>query len=305
MLNISRQLSCLLGNSGRLVLNRFFSATPSQHQEIASQPLVRRDDYDFGATVLTLNNPKKANALSYDMLCAIEKNIQSASEDKLTRAIIIKSEGKVFSAGHDLRELTTERGKEFHAMVFEKCSDVMKMVQDIPVPIIAQVSGLATAAGCQLVASCDIAVAAESARFATPGVHVGLFCSTPAVAIGRCIPRKVAMEMLLTGEPISAQEALLYGLVSRVVPDDQLEMATMTLAQKICTKSKTVIALGKLVFNRQMADSRDGAYCFATDAMVENAKLVDCQEGINAFIEKRKPKWTHGGDQVQTTPKSN
>ncbi|KAF6035067.1 ECHDC3 [Bugula neritina] len=284
----------------KLTCCKFLHATPSQSSKETdkSTDLVVREDYDFGATVLKLNNPSKRNALSSAMLTRLGDSLVQAYKTPETKAIILKAEGKVFSAGHDLRELTHDRGTDLHREIFEKCSELMKLVQDLPVPVIAQVNGLATAAGCQLVASCDIAVASETSRFATPGVHVGLFCSTPAVAVGRCIPRKVAMEMLFTGEPISAQEALLYGLISRVTPEDKLEATTLSIAQKICSKSKPVISLGKAAFNEQMKLDRDAAYCLTTNTMVENTALVDCQEGIAAFVEKRTPKWTNQYNQV-------
>ncbi|KAK3087929.1 hypothetical protein FSP39_012551 [Pinctada imbricata] len=217
--------------------------------------------------------------------------------DKL-RVIILTANGPVFSAGHDLKELTSKEGREYHMKVFQLCSEVMSMVQDLPVPVIAEVSGLATAAGCQLVASCDIAVASDKARFATPGVSVGLFCSTPAVAVGRSVPRKVAMEMLFTGHPISAQEALQHGLVSKVVPEEELKDQTMSIARRICETSRSVVALGKATFYAQMNLERQEAYRLTSKVMVENLSLGDGQEGIKAFIEKRKPTWSHGNKTV-------
>ncbi|KFW82851.1 hypothetical protein N305_06178, partial [Manacus vitellinus] len=173
------------------------------------------------------------------------------------------------------------------------CMQVMTLIQKLPVPVIAKVNGLATAAGCQLVASCDIAVASEKSKFATPGVNIGLFCSTPAVALGRSLPRKVALEMLFTGEPLSAHEALMHGLVSRVVPEDKLEEETMKISHKICESSKSVLALGKATFYRQITQDLDTAYKMTTQVMVDNLTLRDGQEGIEAFIQKRKPVWTH------------
>ncbi|XP_067936410.1 enoyl-CoA hydratase domain-containing protein 3, mitochondrial-like [Watersipora subatra] len=265
--------------------------------------IVLRHDLEFGVTILTLNNPAKRNALSSEMMGNLGNALIAAYKTPETKVIIVKAEGKVFSAGHDLRQLVAENGRDMHRAIFEQCSEMMKLVQDLPIPVIAQVNGLATAAGCQLVASCDIAIASENSRFATPGVHVGLFCSTPAVAVGRSVPRKVAMEMLFTGEPISAQEALLYGLVSRVTPEDKLEDTTLSIAAKIASKSRPVISMGKATFNKQMTMDRDGAYCVTTDTMVENTSLVDCQEGINAFIEKREPSWTNKYQQVVNKPK--
>ncbi|XP_030425351.1 enoyl-CoA hydratase domain-containing protein 3, mitochondrial isoform X1 [Gopherus evgoodei] len=203
------------------------------------------------------------------------------------------AEGPVFSAGHDLKELSSEQDTKHHIEVFETCAEVMTLLQKLPVPVIAKVNGLATAAGCQLVASCDIAVASEKSRFATPGVNIGLFCSTPAVAVGRALSRKVALEMLFTGEPISAHDALLHGLLSRVVPEDKLEEETMKIAHKICETSRSVVALGKATFYKQMALDLDAAYRMTSQVMVDNLTLKDGQEGIEAFIQKRKPTWSH------------
>ncbi|MBN3302843.1 ECHD3 protein, partial [Amia calva] len=247
---------------------------------------------------IVLNNPKKRNALSLSMLESLRADILHEVDSADLRVIIISAKGPVFSSGHDLKELTSQQGSEHHGRVFEVCSEVMTLIQDVPVPVIAQVKGMATAAGCQLVASCDIAVASEKSTFATPGVNIGLFCSTPAVAIGRAVPRKVALEMLFTGAPISAQDALLHGLVSKVVPEEKLEETTLAIAQKICSASRPVVALGKATFNRQMAQGRHAAYATASRVMVDNLALTDGQEGIRAFIEKRRPVWTHGTDRV-------
>ncbi|XP_062415290.1 enoyl-CoA hydratase domain-containing protein 3, mitochondrial isoform X2 [Pungitius pungitius] len=206
--------------------------------------------------------------------------------------------GPVFSSGHDLKELTSAQGREYHTKVFHTCAEVMTLIQDIPVPVIAMVNGVATAAGCQLVASCDVAVATEKSTFATPGVNVGLFCSTPAVAIGRAVPRKVAMEMLLTGTPISARDALLHGLISRVVAEERLEEETLAIARRVCRASRPVVALGKATFQRQMAQGRDAAYATASKVMVDNLALRDGQEGIRAFIEKRKPVWSNKAEKA-------
>nr|XP_022291786.1 enoyl-CoA hydratase domain-containing protein 3, mitochondrial-like [Crassostrea virginica] len=215
-------------------------------------------DDEKGIRTIQLNDPKKRNALSLNMLEALRDNLTTGVDD--LRVIVLCSNGPVWSAGHDLKELTSKQGRDYHRQVFNTCSEVMTLIQDLPIPVIASVSGLATAAGAQLVASCDIAIAAETAKFATPGVSVGLFCSTPAVAVGRAVPRKVAMEMLLTGHPISAQDALLHGLVSKVVPDDQLETETKKIAERICETSREVVALGKATFYAQMSLERKEAY---------------------------------------------
>lgn len=240
-----------------------------------------------------MNNPRKRNALSLSMLDSLRENILADIDSEDLRVIIISAKGPVFSSGHDLKELTSAQGREYHNKVFQACSEVMTIIQDIPVPVIAMVNGVATAAGCQLVASCDMAVVTEKSSFATPGVNVGLFCSTPAVAIGRAVPRKVAMEMLFTGAPITAQDALLHGLVSKVVPEERLEEETLAVARRVCQASRPVVALGKATFYRQMAQGRDAAYATASRVMVENLALTDGQEGIRAFFEKRKPVWTN------------
>uniref|UniRef100_H0WSV0 Enoyl-CoA hydratase domain-containing protein 3, mitochondrial n=2 Tax=Otolemur garnettii TaxID=30611 RepID=H0WSV0_OTOGA len=246
-----------------------------------------------GIRDIVLSNPRKRNALSLAMLKSLQKDILHEAESKDLKVIVISAEGPVFSSGHDLKELTSEQGQGYHAEVFQTCSEVMMLIQNHPVPVIAMVNGLATAAGCQLVASCDIAVASDKASFATPGVNVGLFCSTPGVALGRAVPRKVALEMLFTGEPISAQEALLHGLVSRVVPEAQLQEETRRIATKIASLSRPVLALGKAAFYRQLPQDLKTAYCLTSQTMVDNLALEDGQEGIGAFLKKRRPVWSH------------
>uniref|UniRef100_A0A8D2KY66 Enoyl-CoA hydratase domain-containing protein 3, mitochondrial n=1 Tax=Varanus komodoensis TaxID=61221 RepID=A0A8D2KY66_VARKO len=242
---------------------------------------------------IVLNNPRKRNALSLSMLRSLRKDILHDIESPDVRVIIISGEGPVFSSGHDLKELTGKEGEKHHLKVFETCSEVMTLLRKLPVPVIAKVHGLATAAGCQLVASCDIAIASEAARFATPGVNVGLFCSTPAVAVGRALPRKVALEMLFTGEPMTAQDAFLHGLVSRVVPENMLEEETVRIARKICESSRSVLALGKATFYKQIEKDIATAYRITSQVMVDNLALKDGQEGIEAFLSKRKPAWSH------------
>ncbi|XP_029472264.1 enoyl-CoA hydratase domain-containing protein 3, mitochondrial [Rhinatrema bivittatum] len=249
-----------------------------------------------GIRQITLNNPKKRNALSLAMLHSLRQDILQDVESKELRVIIIAAEGPVFSSGHDLKELTTVQCREYHTEVFDTCAEVMTLLQCVPVPVIAKVNGLATAAGCQLVASCDIAVASDTSRFATPGVNVGLFCSTPGVALGRSVPRKVALEMLFTGEPISAREALLHGLLSKVVPEEKLEEETMKVARRICQTSWSIVALGKATFYKQMAQGLSDAYRMTSQVMVDNLTLKDGQEGLEAFLEKRKPVWSHRPD---------
>ncbi|AWO98301.1 putative enoyl-CoA hydratase domain-containing protein 3 mitochondrial [Scophthalmus maximus] len=256
------------------------------------EPLTVRQQ-SHGIRRIILNNPRKRNALSLSMLESLRENILTDVDSEDLRLIIISANGPVFSSGHDLKELTSSQGREYHTKVFHTCAEVMTLIQDIPVPVVAMVNGVATAAGCQLVASCDIAVVTDKSTFATPGVNVGLFCSTPAVAIGRAVPRKVAMEMLFTGTPISAHDALLHGLVSKVVSEERLEDETMAIARRVCQASRPVVALGKATFQRQMAQGRDAAYATASKVMVDNLALSDGQEGIRAFVQKRKPVWSH------------
>ncbi|XP_070247930.1 enoyl-CoA hydratase domain-containing protein 3, mitochondrial [Myotis yumanensis] len=246
-----------------------------------------------GIRNIVLSNPKRRNALSLAMLKSLQRDILHEAESTDLKVIIISAEGPVFSSGHDLKELTDEQGPEYHTEVFQTCSEVMMLIQNHPVPVIAMVNGLATAAGCQLVASCDIAVASDKSSFATPGVNLGLFCSTPGVALGRAVPTKVALEMLFTGEPISAQEALLHGMLSRVVPEEQLEEETMRIARKIASLSRPVVSLGKAAFYKQVHQDLRTAYHLASQTMVDNVALQDGQEGIKAFIQKRKPVWSH------------
>ncbi|XP_058537908.1 enoyl-CoA hydratase domain-containing protein 3, mitochondrial isoform X3 [Neofelis nebulosa] len=250
-----------------------------------------------GIRNIVLSDPKKRNALSLAMLKSLQSDLLHEAESKDLKVIIISAEGPVFSSGHDLKELTDEQSPDYHAEVFQTCSEVMMLIQNHPVPVIAMVNGLATAAGCQLVASCDIAVASDKSSFATPGVNIGLFCSTPAVALGRTVPRKVALEMLFTGEPISAQEALLHGLLSKVVPEEQLEEETMRIAKKIASLSRPVVSLGKATFYKQLPQDLRTAYYLTSQTMVDNVALRDGQEGIKAFIQKRKPIWSQPAPQ--------
>jgi len=226
------------------------------------------------------------------MLSELYEHLNNTASSSGIKAVVIGHEGPVFSSGHDLKELTAERGTDFHAKVFHLCSEVMKLVQDVPIPVIAKVDGLATAAGCQLVASCDIAVATERSKFATPGVNVGLFCSTPAVAVARAVPRKVAAEMLFTGDPIDSDLALRHGLLSRVVADgNALDEQVDRIASRIASVSRDVTRVGKACLYRQLEMDRNDAYVLAGDTMVNNLKLEDGKEGIRAFVEKRPPVW--------------
>lgn len=244
-----------------------------------------------GVATLTLNNPERRNALSSSTLDALDRLLGEIADDSDVRVVVLRSEGPVFSSGHDLNELVNGDAEDYTA-VFDACTRVMEAIRLLPKPVIAQVQGLATAAGCQLVATCDIAVAADTASFATPGVQIGLFCTTPGVAVARSVMPKKAMEMLLTGKPISAQEALEFGLISRIARPEELEERVMELAQQIASASAHTLALGKAAFYQQIEMERPSAYQFASKVMVDNLLAADAKEGISAFLEKRSPVWT-------------
>jgi len=249
-----------------------------------------------GILRLTLNRPQARNALSSELLAALQAALDGAAADNATRVIVLAAEGPVFSSGHDLKEMAAHRadgdkGAVAYAGLFTQCSKVMQTIVRHPKPVIAQVQGVATAAGCQLVASCDLAVASSAAKFATPGVNIGLFCSTPMVALSRNVSRKVAMEMLLTGEMVEAEEARRVGLINRVVAPDALESEVMALASKIAAKPRATVKTGKEAFYRQLEMPLGDAYAYATKIMTENMLDADACEGIGAFLEKRDPKW--------------
>jgi enoyl-CoA hydratase/carnithine racemase len=253
------------------------------------KPLVLCDVSD-GIAFLTLNHPEKRNALSRAMLTALKEQLARIAADAGARVVILRAEGPVFCSGHDLRELIGGTREDYEA-IFALCTEVMEAIRTLPKPVIAEVQGIATAAGCQLAATCDLVVAAENAVFATPGVKIGLFCTTPAVALCRAIGAKKAMEMLLTGTPISAREAERAGLVNRVVPWDLLGEETLQLAWQILAASSYTVGLGKQAFYRQLSLDHAGAYAVAQPVMVENALAGDAQEGMKAFLEKRQPRW--------------
>ena len=245
---------------------------------------------DGSTALVTLNRPERRNALSLSMIEELTRCFRDVGADVNVRVAILRANGPAFSAGHDLGEMVGRDGA-FYRQLFEACTTLMETIQGIPQPVIAQVHAIATAAGCQLVASCDLAVAAEEARFATPGVKIGLFCSTPMVALSRAVGARRAMEMLLTGEAISAQEAQAAGLVNRVVPAAELASATKAIAAKIAASSPYVVAAGKAAFYRQVQMPQPLAYDYAQDVMTMNAAAADAQEGMKAFLEKRRPKW--------------
>lgn len=251
--------------------------------------LILRENRD-GIAIVTLNQPEKRNALSLALLQALYDQFRTIQADSKTRAVILKANGSVFSSGHDLKELAGAQPALLEE-VFEVCTRVMELIPALPQPVIAMVHALATAAGCQLVASCDLVIASEKASFATPGVKVGLFCNTPGIPLVRALPIKKALEMLYTGEPISAEEAARFGMVNRVVPAEKLEEETLIFAKKIAGASSAVLAQGKQFFYRQLAMPRSDAYELAEPLMVKSAASPDCQEGIKAFFEKRMPVW--------------
>ena len=252
------------------------------------QLLHRRTD---GIAILTLNNPDRRNALTSVMLAELKAALDRIKEDSTVRVVILRSQGPVFSSGHDLRELVNGDA-EIYAGIFAACTSVMEAIRLLPQPVIAEVQGLATAAGCQLVATCDLAIASDTASFATPGVQIGLFCTTPGVAVSRAVGGKKAMEMLLTGAPVPAREAVEYGLINRAVPAERLEEEVMTLARQISAASAYSVALGKAAFHRQREMDIPAAYGMAEKVMVENLLAADAKEGITAFLEKRTPNWT-------------
>jgi enoyl-CoA hydratase/carnithine racemase len=239
---------------------------------------------------VTMNRPDKRNALSLAHMRELADCLRAIGEAREAHVVILAGNGPAFCAGHDLSEMVG-RDPEAYRRIFDVCCELMETVQAIPQPVIGQVHGVATAAGCQLAATCDLVVASEEARFATPGVRIGLFCSTPMVALSRAIGRKKAMEMLLTGDFISAEEALAEGLVNRVVPAGELEAETRRLAEKICEASPLVVGVGKQAFYRQVEMPVEQAYAYTKEIMSFNASFADAQEGICAFLEKRKPEW--------------
>ncbi|MDP8925633.1 MAG: enoyl-CoA hydratase [Actinomycetota bacterium] len=245
---------------------------------------------DYTVALVTMNRPKKRNALSLDHMQELISCFKTIGEAREAQVVIIRANGPAFCAGHDLSEMVG-RDPDFYRYLFDVCCELMETIQSIPQPVIAQVHGVATAAGCQLAATCDLVVAAEEARFATPGVKIGLFCSTPMVALSRSVGQKKAMEMLLTGEFVPAEEALAEGLVNKVVPADELEAETRTLAEKIVEASPLVVGVGKQAFYRQLEMPTEQAYSYTKEVMSFNATFADAQEGICAFLEKRRPEW--------------
>ena len=244
-----------------------------------------------GVRTLTMNRGERFNALSYEMLAALERAIDEAEADASVRAIVIAGAGKGFCAGHDLKELRARDDPDWQRELFAACSRVMMKLTQLPQPVIARVHGIATAAGCQLVSMCDLAVAAEGARFALPGINVGVFCSTPAVGVGRNVARKRVMEMLVTGDPIDAATALDWGLVNRVVPAGELDGAVAYFTERIVARSASVMALGKRAFHAQIDRPLADAYTYTSEVMTCNLADPDSAEGMDAFLEKRAARW--------------
>jgi len=244
-----------------------------------------------GVLRLTLNRPQAFNALSAPLLDALQTALDRAAADDSVRVVVLAAAGKAFCAGHDLKEMRAEPSQPYYEQLFAQCGRMMMSLQHLPVPVIARVQGMATAAGCQLVAQCDLAVAAREARFAVSGVNLGLFCSTPSVALSRNLQRKAAFEMLVTGDFISAEEALARGLVNRVVDADQLDAEVDTLVQRIVTKPRVAIAMGKALFYRQLEVGVKAAYDDAAQTMACNMMDGSALEGVQAFIDKRPPRW--------------
>jgi enoyl-CoA hydratase/carnithine racemase len=264
--------------------------------ETAPAPMLLRDDRAEGVTVLTLNRPASRNSLSLQMLETLENALATIGEDASVRCLVLAAAGPVFSAGHDLREIKAHRadpdhGRGFYDRAMETCSRVMQAIVALPQPVVAAVQGVATAAGCQLVATCDLAVASDQARFCTPGVDIGLFCSTPAVALARAVPRKAAMEMLMLGDMIPAEEALRIGLVNRVVAPDEVMPVALALAGRIAARSALTVRMGKRGFYRQIDLPLAEAYREAACVMTDNLMARDAAEGIGAFLDKRRPVW--------------
>jgi enoyl-CoA hydratase/carnithine racemase len=270
--------------------------SPSSAAAPSAPPPILLSETRGAVALLTLNRPAARNSLSEALIADLQQSLTAFGGDPSVRAIVIAANGPVFSAGHDLKELTArrrdpDRGRGYFAQIMTACSEMMQTIVRCPKPVIAAVHGVATAAGCQLVASCDLAVAAEGATFATPGVDIGLFCSTPMVALSRNVPRKHAMHMLMTGEPVSAARAMELGLVNRVVAAGAERDAAIALAEAIARKSAHTLKIGKEAFYRQAEMPLQEAYRFAAEVMTENMLARDAEEGINAFIEKRDPTW--------------
>jgi enoyl-CoA hydratase/carnithine racemase len=258
---------------------------------MTEEALVLQQKDERGVVTLTLNRPQAFNSLSEAMLEALQVALHHVAEDDTARVVVIAAAGRAFCAGHDLKEMRAEPSMGYYQKLFERCGRMMMAIQHLGVPVIARVQGVATAAGCQLVAMCDLAVAARDVRFAVSGINLGLFCSTPSVALSRNLPRKLAFEMLVTGDFISAEEALARGLVNRVVDAADLDTAVEALVGRIVGKPRVALALGKQLFYRQLEVGINAAYTDASRTMASNMMDASALEGVQAFIDKRKPEW--------------
>ncbi|HWI29337.1 MAG TPA: enoyl-CoA hydratase [Stellaceae bacterium] len=258
----------------------------------ASEAVLLRQDRD-GIARLTLNRPAQRNALSVELMGALQEALDAIARDRKVKLVVISANGPGFCAGHDLREMRANPGRQHYEALFARCSRLMVSLTKLPQPVIARVHGIAAAAGCQLVASCDLAVASSAARFAVNGINIGLFCSTPMVALTRAVGRKPAMEMLLTGDLVEAEQAKAIGLVNRVVPPERLDEEVDALARQIAGKLTLAVAMGKEAFYRQAELGLEAAYAFTSDVMTKNMLARDTEEGVDAFLEKRQPRWNN------------
>jgi enoyl-CoA hydratase/carnithine racemase len=268
------------------------SNAPARNEADDPAILLRNDQH--GISTLTLNRPLQYNALSSEMLAELKSALDDIDQDNSIRVVIIAANGRAFCAGHDLKEMRSSEERAFHQALFDQCAQLMLKINRLSQPVIAQVDGIATAAGCQLVANCDLAMASDASRFAVSGINVGLFCCTPAVPLSRNVSRKQAMYMLLSGDFISAQKAQQFGLINDAVPAEELAEKTLQLAHKIAAKSAHAIKLGKAMFYQQLPMDLSEAYAYAGERMACNMDSLDAREGIDAFIQKRTPKWKDG-----------
>jgi enoyl-CoA hydratase/carnithine racemase len=258
---------------------------------MTTQNALLLSDKQDGVLTLTLNRPDQFNALSEELLAELQRQLDGAAQDDALRCVVLAAEGRAFCAGHDLKQMRATPDERYYQQLFAQCGRVMQSIVNLPVPVIARVQGTATAAGCQLVASCDLAVAADTAKFAVSGINVGLFCSTPAVALTRNVPAKKAFEMLITGQFISAADAVDNGLINQAVAPDQLDAAVDALVQAICSKSPVAVRTGKAMYHRQRGMNLSDAYDYAGQVMAQNMMAEDVGEGIDAFMQKRHPVW--------------
>ncbi|XP_063243416.1 enoyl-CoA hydratase domain-containing protein 3, mitochondrial isoform X1 [Bacillus rossius redtenbacheri] len=286
-LAMCKHVARIRGNPSRGYGENSHVVTPTE------PPPLTKTVFTNGVKTITMCSTKTRNALSLQMMEDLIHHITGGQDDPKLRCIVLYAEGKVFSSGHNLKELTSKDGPDYHQQVFATCSRLMLGILQCPVPVVAVVQGLAAAAGCQLVATADIAVCTEGSTFSTPGANFGVFCSTPGIAVGRAVPRKVAAHMLFTGMPLTADEALRAGLVSKAVAQENLDEEVSKIVQAICEKSRAVVAMGKKFFYQQMEEDIRTAYRLGEEVMVSNIALADGQEGIRSFIEKRKAIWGH------------